>query len=286
MVDDADVAWHSGVNNRTHLGMEIAQPRADTLYTDFQYRTAATIVREWCEKFAIPIVHVGSQTQPGIIGHEETEQGRGIGKSDPGPRFDWNRFMGLVQLQDDQGGPGGPSIGDGFRAFLGQHPNSGEPRHDEAYDLFGNAYVWLTPTATYSKGALLLWRKWLNLITLVSWEPDAPLTQGSIVDFLAAHPEAGTPRHAIQADVFDNRFVWLSASATYSKGALVLWRKWLDAVQLISWEDEPPADAGRPRRLTPLLPRRLSMRLPRGLSMARPRQVAERSPRRAKQAKR
>jgi hypothetical protein len=171
MVDDADVAWHAEENNRTHLGIELAQPRADTPYSDFQYRAAARIVRRWCESYGLPLEHVGSQYRRGIIGHEETEQGRRCGKSDPGPRFDWDRFMRLVR-QDASAAPPSrePRLGEGFRAFLDGHPEAGRPRHDEAGDVYGNSYVWLTPTARYPRGALLVWRKWLNQVKLVSQE--------------------------------------------------------------------------------------------------------------------
>jgi N-acetyl-anhydromuramyl-L-alanine amidase AmpD len=96
MVNDADVAWHAGQHNGTHLGMEIAQPRPDTPYTDFQYAAAAAVALAWCAKYNIPIKHVKDEKQPGIIGHQETRQGKGAGKTDPGAPFDWKRFIGLM----------------------------------------------------------------------------------------------------------------------------------------------------------------------------------------------
>jgi N-acetyl-anhydromuramyl-L-alanine amidase AmpD len=245
MVPDDEVAWHAGENNHTHLGMEIAQTRVDAPYSDSQYRAAAAVVRGWCERYGIPMEHVGSQTQRGLIGHQETEQGRRVGKSDPGPTFNWDYFMRLVRQETATQPSNEKVVGEGFRAFLVDHPEAGQPRHDEQHDLFGNGYVWLTLTPTYSQGALLLWRKWLNRVKLVSWEPGtAQLAGGGIAAYLAAHPEAGAARHEEQRDVFDNRFVWLTPSQAYRQGALLWWRRWMDSVQLISWEDAPVDGTG------------------------------------------
>src|SRR5262249_6485498 len=38
MVRDEDIAFHARENNRTHLGVEIAQPLISTPYTEFQYQ--------------------------------------------------------------------------------------------------------------------------------------------------------------------------------------------------------------------------------------------------------
>jgi hypothetical protein len=233
MVEDDDQSWHGGVNNATHLGIEIAQPASQPPFSDFQYKAAAAIVREWCRKYDIPAEHVDSQARPGIIGHEETEQGRGVGKTDPGRQFDWAHFMELVRLDE---APSPFVIGEGFRAFLREHPEAGEPRHDEAHDPFGNAYLWLKPTTTYTKGALLHWRKSLNRVTLVSWESgSAPAA--SLDEYLAAHPEAGVPEHDQQDDVLGNRYVWLAPSARHPSGALVVWRAWMKAVTVVSWDE-------------------------------------------------
>ena len=58
-------------------------------------------------------------------------------------------------------------------AFLREHPDVGRPRHDTMYDLYGNAYVWLTACERHPRGALLFYRKWLDRVQLISWE-DAP----------------------------------------------------------------------------------------------------------------
>lgn len=238
MVDDASIAFHAKARNATHLGIEMAQPDSEPPFTDFEYRAASAIVREWCQKFNIPVVHVHNSTDRGIVGHEEVDNQ----KSDPGSKFDWDRFIGLVRQQPVVVPPAPTTrvLGEGFRTFVRDHPEVGEPRHDEAYDLFGNAYVWLTASPAHPKGALLLWRKWLNQTKLVAWEADAAvLASGTIGEYLAAHPELGRPRHELQGDALDNRYVWLAVDQAHPHGALLYWRRWLNAVQLISWEDQP-----------------------------------------------
>lgn len=128
-------------------------------------------------------------------------------------------------------------LSDPFSAFLSANPDAGRPRHGEVYDLFGNAYLWLAACERYPHGALLYWRKWMDRTQLVSWEdkPSQPIP-GSIADYLAAHPQVGSPRHEEQEDIFRNRYVWLTACPRFPHGALLVWRRWMDAVQLISWE--------------------------------------------------
>ena len=49
-----------------------------------------------------------TQTKKGLIGHEDSEQGERDGKSDPGPKFDWNHCLALVRAR--QPGPADPAI--------------------------------------------------------------------------------------------------------------------------------------------------------------------------------
>jgi N-acetyl-anhydromuramyl-L-alanine amidase AmpD len=102
LVHDHDAAWHSQENNRTHLGIEIAQPASQPEYSDFQYRATAEIVRLWAARYGFPVERVFTQEQAGLIGHEDTEQGKRHGKTDPGPRFDWDRLLGLVGEASEQ----------------------------------------------------------------------------------------------------------------------------------------------------------------------------------------
>lgn len=83
------IAWHARELNETHLGLEFEQGTESDTYTDAQYVIGAYIVREWAERYQFPI------DRATIVGHDGTEPGRRDGKTDPGPRFDWGRFIGL-----------------------------------------------------------------------------------------------------------------------------------------------------------------------------------------------
>lgn len=133
-------------------------------------------------------------------------------------------------------GRGPRATGDGaLEAYLAAHPEAGMARHTPFTDQFGNRLVWLAPTGRYPRGALAAWRRWLDRVQIVSWETaDARLAPGSISDYLAANP--ATPRHAEQTDPLGNTFVWLAPDTTHRLGALLVWRRWLNATQLVGWE--------------------------------------------------
>lgn len=133
-------------------------------------------------------------------------------------------------------GSGGRATGDGaLEQFLAAHPEAGSMRHTPFADTFGNRLVWLAPTGRHPRGALAVWRRWLNRVQIVSWEAaEARLVPGSINDYLAAHP--GTPRHEEQTDPLGNKLVWLEPDTTHRLGALLVWRRWLNATRQVAWE--------------------------------------------------
>ena len=93
-------AWGATYLNRWTLHIEMTQPTADTPYTEGHYQGCAQAIRVMVEAYPnIPLAHVGTEVETGIIGHEETRQGRLAGKSDPGGMWDWGKLMGM--LEDD-----------------------------------------------------------------------------------------------------------------------------------------------------------------------------------------
>jgi N-acetyl-anhydromuramyl-L-alanine amidase AmpD len=96
-VHDADLAWHARSANATHLGIEICQPTIATPITAFQYRAAAEACRKWAAAHGFPLERVMTITRPGLVGHEDSEPGKLDGKTDPGPQFDWPRFLALCK---------------------------------------------------------------------------------------------------------------------------------------------------------------------------------------------
>lgn len=75
--------------------------RAEWLRHDAMLRRGADVVRDWCVRYAIPMVHltpaqVGAD-YPGVIGHADWTTGKRQGTHwDPGPAFVWDIFMGYV----------------------------------------------------------------------------------------------------------------------------------------------------------------------------------------------
>lgn len=96
-VHDAEVAHHAREHNATHLGLEIVQQTPATPIADFSYRAAAEACRKWAATYGFPLRRVMDARQPGLIGHEDTAAGKRDGKTDPGPLFDWPRFLALCQ---------------------------------------------------------------------------------------------------------------------------------------------------------------------------------------------
>jgi len=86
-------AWHAGVSkfqDREHcndfsIGIELEGSIVQD-YTDSQYLILADVVR-------VLLMNYPGLTRQGIVGHSDIAPYR---KSDPGPLFDWERFLGLV----------------------------------------------------------------------------------------------------------------------------------------------------------------------------------------------
>jgi len=97
VVHDADTAWHAGVLNPYAIGIEVAQAVPTAPYHPRQIEFTARATARYCAKYKIPIRRVMDESEPGIIGHEDSRQGKGYGKSDPGPMWDWPAFIALVQ---------------------------------------------------------------------------------------------------------------------------------------------------------------------------------------------
>lgn len=84
--------WHPGRRsvvsdwNRYAIGIELLGDGNRTDYSPEQYHALAKLSRELLARY--PTIHPQA-----IVGHEQIAPGR---KSDPGARFDWKRFFGLL----------------------------------------------------------------------------------------------------------------------------------------------------------------------------------------------
>ncbi|MFC0113170.1 N-acetylmuramoyl-L-alanine amidase [Kibdelosporangium aridum] len=90
LVREKDVGWHAGnwnYNTRS-IGIEhegwVDQPQ---WFTTQMYAASAALVRHICAKYGIP------RDRGHIIGHNEVP---GATHTDPGPLWDWTRYMRLI----------------------------------------------------------------------------------------------------------------------------------------------------------------------------------------------
>ena len=102
MVEDKYPAWHAVEHSWEAYGIEITQPTKDRPYKEGHYQNLVKVCIPYVLA-GIPIVHLSTflygDAQRGFVGHEETQQGRRDGKSDPGPQFDWAKFIGMLETE-------------------------------------------------------------------------------------------------------------------------------------------------------------------------------------------
>src|SRR5699024_3719831 len=101
MVRDKDVAWHAGNWNNRTIGLEhegwVDDP---SWYTTAMYESSAALSRHICDEYGLP------KNRTTIVGHHEVP---GATHTDPGPHWDWNHYLNLV----NEGG------GDGWSVVIG-----------------------------------------------------------------------------------------------------------------------------------------------------------------------
>ena len=113
MVRDRDTAYHAKSANASALGIEhegfIDDP---SWFTESMYRSSAALTKYLCDRYGIP------KDRAHIIGHSEAP---GNDHTDPGPYWDWTRYMQLVG-----GNTGGGNSADGlsFTSYATQQSGS------------------------------------------------------------------------------------------------------------------------------------------------------------------
>jgi hypothetical protein len=101
-VQEAKKAWHAGCWNPRSIGIEHegwAEQRnpytgAARPYTDAQYASSAKLVAWIADKWGIP------KDRAHIVGHGDRELSNCNDHWDPGPAWDWNRYLALVNQGD------------------------------------------------------------------------------------------------------------------------------------------------------------------------------------------
>lgn len=102
IIPDSRQAWHAGEHNAAMFGIELEQGVSADGFTPPQMAALAAICRGYVSDFGVAPVHTRIVTKGGFIGHEETIQGRRVGKTDPGPNFDWDFFVAMLQPQQPE----------------------------------------------------------------------------------------------------------------------------------------------------------------------------------------
>lgn len=102
VVEDNRQAWHAGADNDNAWGIEVCQGVESDGFTDLQYDALRDVCRGYMADFGIPAIHCRTSFQPGFVGHQETDQGKSFGKSDPGALFDWNRFIDSLMTEEPE----------------------------------------------------------------------------------------------------------------------------------------------------------------------------------------
>ena len=88
MVRDGDTAWHARSGNAYSIGIEHEGYVDDPAwFTDAMYNASAALTRHLCDTYGIP------KDRSHILGHHEVP---GNDHTDPGPNWDWDRYMALV----------------------------------------------------------------------------------------------------------------------------------------------------------------------------------------------
>ncbi len=101
MVSDEDYAIHAGEHNPWTRSIELTQALPTDPYLDGHYELLAKACRPYVRQ-GVPPIYLShySNGMEGFTGHEDSEQGVRAGKSDPGLKFDWDRFIAMLKEDD------------------------------------------------------------------------------------------------------------------------------------------------------------------------------------------
>jgi N-acetyl-anhydromuramyl-L-alanine amidase AmpD len=96
VVPDNQQAWHAGSDNDNSVGIELEQGAEQDGFTPEQIAALVDVCKGYRDDFGVPVYHVHDSGSGGFVGHQETEQGRRNGKSDPGALFPWDAFIAAL----------------------------------------------------------------------------------------------------------------------------------------------------------------------------------------------
>jgi len=180
IVEDKYPAWHAVEHSWEAYGIEITQPTSDRPYKEGHYQNLVKVCLPYVQA-GIPVIHLPSfnygDTQRGFVGHEETQQGRRDGKSDPGSQFDWTKFISMLTMEADMTPEQLQLLMALKEAMFGSGAQV-EGRYDRI-SIVDNKVVALRRDAT---------------------ETDAAI-RAALASHIAIHPPSGKHSHALKATV-------------------------------------------------------------------------------------
>lgn len=99
-----DQAAHTqGAHNPYSFSVELTNPAGLRPYKEGHYRGAALcfhLANNWLRANGYPQIPPRRVRtafgQSGVIGHQDSEQGQAINKRDPGPAWDWDKFLEIL----------------------------------------------------------------------------------------------------------------------------------------------------------------------------------------------
>ncbi|GAA3166052.1 hypothetical protein GCM10010451_12670 [Streptomyces virens] len=138
MVRDADTAYHARSANPSSLGIEhegyVDNP---SWFTDAMYRSSAALTRHLCDLHGIP------KDRAHILGHNELPDND---HTDPGPHWNWNYYMQLINSGGSPMTAGSPTdfTGDGVDDIVTftQNPEANVYVAASTREVFGEATIW------------------------------------------------------------------------------------------------------------------------------------------------
>lgn len=101
-VPDNLQAWHAAEDNPRTWSIGLAQGSEEDGFTEAQMNALVDVCRYYMTTRNVPAFHAALSTQAGFVGHEETQQGKRYGKTDPGKHFDWDWLMKQLQAPEVQ----------------------------------------------------------------------------------------------------------------------------------------------------------------------------------------
>ena len=91
------MAWGATYLNGIAYHIEVCQPTTNRAFTPQQLSSTAWVIRKLAAIAAIPLARAATENDAGYLGHEDTQQGKSYGKSDPGPMWGWDELAALLK---------------------------------------------------------------------------------------------------------------------------------------------------------------------------------------------